>query len=114
MYYGGFEAGIYNDLQIARKSFTSCLLPGEKAIADKGYLGEKYFVTPNTLFYNRIMLKRIMARHEVVNQRIRSFQCMRQMFRHGLEKHKICFQAVIKLVQIKLQNGEPLAPVCTS
>ena len=36
---------------------------------------------------------------------------MRQMFRHGWKKHRLCFEAVVKLVQVKLQNGQPLAPI---
>ena len=113
-YYGEFKAGIYNDLKIAIKSFTLWLLPGENAIADKRYLDKRYFFTPYTLFYNSLMLKIIMTRHEVVNQRIRSFQCMRQIFRNGLEKQKTCFLSVIQLVHMKLQNGKPLALLCTS
>ena len=107
-YNDGFAAGYCNDLKLSRLEFTSNLLYGERAIADKGYSDEKYFLTPNCLFYNRKLLKNIMARHENVNQRIKSFQVMRQMFRHGWEKHILCFTSVIKLVQIKLQNGEPL------
>lgn len=111
-FFGGYKAGKFNDLQLAREEFTSMLLPGEKAIADKGYNDSRYFVNPRTLFLNRRQMKNIMARHENVNQRIKSFQCMRQMFRHGWKRHNLCFEAVIKLVQIKLLNGEPLAAIC--
>ena len=88
------------------------LLPGEKAIADRIYKDQSFFVTPYSPFLNRKLLKNIAARHENVNQRVRSFQIMLHVFRHGWRKHNLCFEAVIKLVQIKLQNGDPLAPVC--
>ena len=88
------------------------MLPGERAIVDKGYDDSRYFITPRTLFLSRRQLKNIMARHENLNQRVKSFQCMRQMFGHGWKKHNLCFDAVIKLVQLKLQNGQPLAAVC--
>ena len=54
----------YNDLELSQLEFTSKLLTGERAIADKGYADESYFLTPNCLFYNRKLLKNIMARHE--------------------------------------------------
>ena len=41
-YFGGYKAGKFNDLQLARQEFTSMLLPGEKAIADKGYSDAHY------------------------------------------------------------------------
>ena len=109
---GGHKAGRYNDLELARQDFTSQLLPGELAIADKGYDDPRFFVTPYSRFLSRKCLKNIMARHENVNQRIKSFFCMRHMYRHGWEKHNLCFEAVIKLVQITLQNGQPLPPLC--
>ena len=108
---GGYKAGYFNDLQLARQGFTSELQPGERVVADKGYNDKEFFVTPLCPSYNKKLLKAIMARHENVNQRIKLFQCMRQMFRHGWKKHKLCFEAVLKLVQVKLQNGQPLAPI---
>lgn len=68
LYIGGYKASIFNDLGLARRSFTLRLLPGEKTIADKGYSDEFLFVTTYTPFCNREMLKIIMARHAVVNQ----------------------------------------------
>ena len=110
-YFGRYKAGKFNDLQLARQEFTSMLLPGEKAIADKGYSDARYFINPCTFFVNRKQLKNMMSRHENVNQRIKTFQIMRQMFRHRWKKHNISFWAIVKLVQLKLQNGEPLAVV---
>ena len=56
----------------------------------------------------------VLARHENVNQRVSVWDRMRHMFRHDRRKHNLCFEAVavIELVQIKLQNGDPVAAVC--
>ena len=47
---GGYKAGFYNDLELARLEFTSELLPGKRAVADKGYSDARFFVNPNTRF----------------------------------------------------------------
>ena len=88
------------------------LLPGKKAMQTKATaMRTIYFINPYTFFVNRKQLKNMMSRHENVNQRIKTFQIMRQMFRHRWKKHNLSFSAVVKLVQLKLQNGEPLAVV---
>ena len=51
---------------------------------------------------------RARARHETFNGRIKNFGCLDDRFRHGMEKHKICFEAVCVIVQYQLENGSPL------
>ena len=45
-FFGGYKAGKFNDLELAREEFTSRMLPGEKAIADKGYSDKTFFINP--------------------------------------------------------------------
>ena len=47
---GGFKAGRFDDLELARLEFTSRLLPGKRAIADRIYTDNCFFITPYTLF----------------------------------------------------------------
>ena len=51
---------------------------------------------------------RARARHETFNARIKNFACLDARFRHGISKHKICFEAVCVIVQYQLENGAPL------
>ncbi len=51
---------------------------------------------------------RARARHETFNARIKNFACLDSRFRHGISKHKICFEAVCVIVQYQLENGAPL------
>ena len=70
--YGGYPAGV-SDLQMARVGILKHIVPGEKIIADKGYRGEpNKIITPtqNSGPFNK-QLKLIMARHELVNKRIK-------------------------------------------
>ena len=110
----------------------------KKGIADKGYQGEKDILcTPNSqdtaelrkfkvsaamsrrlpfavpeihivspiLYHHQT---RARARHETFNARIKNFACLDARFRHGMSKHKICFEAVCVIVQYQLENGAPL------
>jgi hypothetical protein len=104
--HGGYPAGQWSDLRIARNLYIYFVEPGELTLADKGYRDPTYFILPNNL--NSRTHKKIMARHETVNKRIKQFNVLCQRFRHPLNKHKICFLAVANLTQLALMNGEPL------
>ena len=110
--FGGFRAGI-DDLTMARKGILNALPVGEKIIADKGYRGEhNKIITPTFLEgdpRNR-ELKRIMARHEGINKRLKDFKCLRSIWRHGWKMHIRAFYAVVTLTQIKFENGDPMPP----
>ena len=86
---------------------------GEKTIADKGYRGEDNFInTPDqgTDAYQDEMA-RIRGRHETVNKRLKNWGCMKKAFRHSLDFHQTCFEAVAVLTQVLMQSGEPLYQV---
>jgi len=52
--------------------------------------------------------KRVGARHETFNGRLKSFSVLDNRFRHDLVKHKVVFEAACVLVQHDLENGRPL------
>lgn len=78
-------------------------------MADKGYREPRYFILPNET--NKTIHKRIMSRHETVNKRLKQFLILKQPFRHDLKKHPMVFKAVANLVQLMIENGEPLFSV---
>ena len=45
--HGGYPCGEWSDLRLARDAFINHLEIGEKAVADKGYRDNNYFVNPN-------------------------------------------------------------------
>ena len=89
----------------------------ERVEADLGYIGEHptYCKTPSALYADNIeyvrMKKNVASRHETVNNRMKMFNCLTQVFRHGFEKHGECFRAVAVITQLAIENGEPLFPV---
>lgn len=105
--YGGVPCGEYSDLRLAREVFVYELDLNEKAIADRGYKDGNFFITPdNSPSYPKI--KRILARHETINRRLKQWKCLSTKFRHPLFHHPKCFHAIICITQIIVQNGEPI------
>lgn len=103
--FGGFPCGEYPDLTLAREAFVLALNDDERAMLDKGYKDPR-FITPNE--ENSYRYKRIMARHETVNKRLRQFYILRVEFRHERQKHSMVFHAVANLTQLNIENGNPL------
>jgi len=86
-----------------------------KAIADSGYVGESgktcsLQTTQDTEEVRRLK-SRAKARQESLNSRIKTFNIMKHDFRHGTEKHKIAFEAVIVMLQYQLEDSNPLFEV---
>ncbi len=109
---GAFPCGDWPDLKIARKKYIHEVKKGEKTYADLGYRDKKYFIIPNP--NNREFNKRhkfIMSRHETLNGRLKQFNILNERFRHSTYLHSRCFYAVLNLVQLSIENGEPLFDV---
>lgn len=104
--FGGYPCGGYPDLKLARELYVLNVKAGEKTIGDKGYKDTNFFILPNE--QNKTVHRRIMARHETVNKRLRHFKVLKQTFRHDIKKHPMCFHAVVNVTHLILQNGEPL------
>lgn len=105
--HGGYPCGEWPDLRLARDAFIDRLEIDEKALADKGYRDNNFFVNPN----GDPLKKKILARHETVNKRVKQFYCMNDVFRHVLTLHPSFFRACVNLTQIVTVNGEPLYDV---
>lgn len=94
-------------MRLARDAFIDHLEIDEKALADKGYRDNNYFVNPN----GDPLKKKILARHETANKRVKQFYSMKDVFRHVLTLHPSFFRACVNLTQIMIVNGEPLYDV---
>lgn len=103
---GGYPCGDFPDLKLAREAYVFSVNDGELTIADKGYKDDQFFILPND--NNKRTHRRVMARHETVNKRMKQFLILKHPFRNNLRKHPMVFRAVANLVQLMLENGEPL------
>jgi hypothetical protein len=92
---------------------------GKRAIGDKGYIGEgDYVSTSNDLDPREVaeFKERVLARHESFNKRLKIYGCLNQRFRHGVDNHKVAFEAICVLTTYELEdcplfNAYPAAPV---
>ncbi len=117
---GGVPCGRFPDLTLARLNFTTMLLPNERVAADKGYKDD-LFMLPISRPMNRgekdfnTWHRKILARHETVNVRLKQFRVLKQVFTHGstteerIRLHIKCFTAVANLTQLMLRV-KPLMP----
>ena len=112
---GGVGAGC-GDLELARESgVLNFIEANELVAADKGYNDDDtYFMTAITgcelsneeKRYNT-MLRKYLARHEIVNKRLKHFHVLTTVFRHDIEFHSTCFKACAMLTQLSLSR-QPL------
>lgn len=109
---GPYKAG-KNDLQI----FTCgglkerLLLLKKKGIGDGGYRGHQDAISsPNSHDSRPVKLfkSRALKRHEGFNGMTKSFQILRERFRHGTGKVGRAFEAVAVICQYKIEAEEPL------
>ena len=74
-------------------------------IADLGYRDDKVIIPmPTTNMTDSSLHKRIRARHETVNSRLKNFAVLRHIFRHDLELHSDCFYAALNITQLTLSE----------
>jgi hypothetical protein len=85
-------------------------------IADRAYRSKKeeeknLLFTPNNMGSTELekFKSRVRLCHETFNGRIKCFGSLSaQTFRHGFDKHKFVFEAVVVAVQYQMDNGSPI------
>ena len=107
---GPFPAGELNDIKTFREKGLKEQLPaGKKIIGDKGYRGEREFIsTQNNLDPREIaeFKERVSARHESFNSRLKHFNCLTKKFRHGFQLHGIFFRACCTLILYEFEHAD--------
>ena len=116
---GPFPAG-HNDMKMFKNDngLMEKIPAGRKAIGDEGYVGAPDHVATRNPFDSdavKRFKKRVKARHETFNGRLKDFGILEQRFRgqgaSRVEKHKAVFEACCVLVQYQMDNGHPLFDV---
>jgi hypothetical protein len=110
---GPFPASV-NDTTIFRDGIRDMIPEGKRAIVDNGYKGkDPKYSKPNSVDSPalRNFKGRARSRQECFNSRLKNFHCLSENFRHGEEKHKVCFEAIAVIGQYQLELGSPLFDV---
>lgn len=111
---GPFPCGSHNDWKIfSQEGLAHQLEVNERVEADDGYrAGDPDLCkTPYSPYHpkgNKDVRRRVMGRQEAINKKIREWQILKRVFRHDISKHSSVFSAVSVIVQLKIENGEPL------
>jgi hypothetical protein len=89
--------------------------PGEKVKADKGYHShmDKMKCPANNAnpAKKQATKGRVMARHEMLNRRLKNWKILSQVFPCPISLHGDVFQECAVVVQLTIKNGEPLFEV---
>lgn len=115
---GPYRAGEH-DKTVLRKpdGLKTKVKEGKLVIADAGYVSsradEQFLAVPNAKDPKELKNFKSRARchHETFNGHIKFFKCLSETFRHGIEKHKIAFEAVCVIVQYQMDNGAEIFAV---
>jgi hypothetical protein len=91
------------------------LEPGKRVEADEGYRGhlDKIKCPGNDAnpAENWAMQGRVRACHETLNGRLKNWGSLSQVFRHHIMMHGDVFRACAVVMQLTIENGEPLFEV---
>ena len=102
---GPFPAGT-SDLTIFREGLLMMLADDEGVECDNFYKGEDQLKNPKVhqgaSYKNQ--KKKVRARHENLNARLKLFKVLDETFRHDHRKHGICFRAVAVVVQTNMNH----------
>ena len=93
-------------------SLFNMIPDGKLVYGDKGYVGVPRHVLSGHNICDTDEVKefkrRVGARHESFNKRLKAFKALDERFRHNVAKHKVVFEAILVLVQYDLEHGHPL------
>jgi len=92
------------------------LSPDERVEADSGYSAgnPEFCLTPKGIWHpaeKTELQNTLRARQETVNTRLTNFKAMSDVWRHDIDRHSIAFCAVLVIVQIQIEHGNPLFDV---
>lgn len=104
---GPYPCGSYPDISIFNQGMVKGLFQNERVVADNGYKSKRCLRSSQLRTHRDIQKhKRIRARHESMNGRLKKFNILNVPFRHSLSKHNMVFFAIANIVQLEIEmNG---------
>jgi len=104
---GPFLPGAWPDIKIANSLLHHMLPQGEYYLADCGYYKVNApSITKNEVApFERGRMGTLLARHETINKRFKSWEILKQTFRHEEELHGPVFTAIAVMTQLEIESG---------
>ena len=78
---GPFKPGVYSDVSIYRNDLKKLIIYSELVLTDDGYPDNTRVCSRNCMVENKKIHSRIIARHEIVNERLKNFKILSTRFR---------------------------------
>ena len=99
------------DLNLARMCLVHMFDQDEKIVADNGYNDLEVFVNDEqgVVDPRNTTIRKILARHEPVNTRVRVFEVLQDKHKGNIEFYPSNFHACVNIVQLEIENGAPLS-----
>ena len=107
----GPERAAKHNITMFRSGLRDKAGRGILGVGDRGFRGEPdHLSTPNSFDPEELskFKSQASAHQETVNNRMKTFQCLQQRWRHAVSKHQIVFEACIVIVQLQFDCGSPL------
>lgn len=105
---GPFKCGLFPDLKIFNLGLKNYLGKGEKVIADLGYSSPVCVTKRRVSINDKRLHRRLRARDETVNSRLKNFFILKNTFRHHHNLHAYCFHAVAQITSMMISHSDPL------
>ncbi|CAB9506311.1 expressed unknown protein [Seminavis robusta] len=113
------DTGSTHDMTSIRKEFIDMVPEGCRVIADAGYSGKserekRIFAVVSEMDSPEVRAFKgaAKARQEVFNKKMKDFDCLTKRWIHGVDNHKLAFNACLVLTQYAIEDtsphGEPL------
>ena len=111
----GPEKAGKSDYHVYKSELKGKILPGKKVVADRGYnnKNDPTLATPNSHDSKELLTfkARCRMRQEQFNSRIKRFGCLNQNFRHSIDRHATCFEAVCVICVYEMELVSPMFDV---
>jgi len=110
------DLGVYQNkhpqLGEAGEALKNKIPTGKKAITDGGYSDRKdpKLSQPNSHDTEelRTFKARARMRQEAFHSRLKRFHCLTDVFRHGIDRHGVCFEAVAVICAYEMELVSPI------
>jgi len=107
---GPHPAGSHSDLGIFNGGLKYKIIPGKKVVCNGTYKGLAMLAKPDCLESKalRNFKSRARNRQETINRRLTAYAAMAHTFTHGIDNHKLAFEAVMVMVQTQMEHGSEI------
>lgn len=103
---GPYRPGDGRDVDIFKRDLKPILRNGERVIADKRFIEDNSCVQKSAMCTREEQKtwKKILKKHELIDKKLKSFSVVRDIFRHNIDQHRSCFQAVAALIHLEISS----------